>query len=94
MHLPSDESWSDIIVTADGQGVFTFSGGNVTFNGISYGSVATYTTTGDYRVNGEQSFQRICQNGEWMSPATITIASKCCFKGMRVYCIVQNYHSA
>ena len=56
--LPSDESWSDILMTEDGQGVFTFSGirRNVTFNGISYGSAALYTTTGDFCVKGEAEF--------------------------------------
>ena len=64
------------MMTADGLGVFTFSGGRVTFNGISYGSVATYTTTGVYRVSGEQIFQTIiCENNEWIPPA-ITYKSK------------------
>ena len=47
----------------------------MTFNGVSYGSVATYTTTGDYRVNGEQSFQTVCLNNTWVPPAVITTAS-------------------
>ena len=64
------------MMTADGLGVFTFSGGRVTFNGISYGSVATYTTIGDYRVDGEQNFQTVCLNDTWIPPAVITIASK------------------
>ena len=72
--LPSNESWSDVIMTADGLRMFTFSGGNVTFNGISYGSVATYTTTEDYHINGEHTFQRFCQNA-WIPPARITFTS-------------------
>ena len=65
-----------MMMTADGLGVFTFSGGNVTFDGVSYGSVATYTTTGDYRVIGEQNVQSICESDEWMPPeAIIRIAS-------------------
>ena len=73
---PFNDSWSDVMMTADGLGVFTFSGGNVTFDGVSYGSVATYTTTGDYRVIGEQSVQSICESDEWLPPvAIIRIAS-------------------
>ena len=48
----------------------------MTFNGISYGSVATYTTTGDYRVNGGNTFERTCQNDTWNYEAIISIASK------------------
>ena len=83
--LPSNESWSDVMMTADGLGVFTFSEGNVTFDGVSYGSVATYTTTGAYCVNGEQSFQRTCQSDEWLPAAAVSIApSKSCFEAITV----------
>ena len=75
--LPSNDSWSDMMITADGLGLFTFSEGNVTFDGVSYRSVATYTTTGDYYVNGEQSFQTNCQSDEWMPTARITFIGKC-----------------
>ena len=38
--------------------------------------MATYTTTGDYSVIGEQSVQSICESDEWMPPeAIVRIAS-------------------
>ena len=37
----------------------------MTYNGISEGSVATYTTFGSYLVNGSQTFNTTCRNDEW-----------------------------
>ena len=37
----------------------------MTYNGISEGSVATYTTFGNFLVNGNQRFNTTCQNDEW-----------------------------
>ena len=47
----------------------------MTYNGISEGSVATYTTYGKYLVNGNQTFNTTCLNDEWdpLPNATISI---------------------
>ena len=80
-----------MMMTADGLGVFTFSGGRVTFDGVSYGSVATYTTTGAYCVNGEQSFQTNCQSDEWMPPTRITFKGKCLHTDYHIMYIHNGY---
>ena len=45
----------------------------MTYNGISEGSVATYTTFGNYLVNGNQRFNTTCRNDEWDPLPTISI---------------------
>ena len=42
-----------------GLGIYSFPGGNVTFDGVSLGSTATYTTNEGYLVNGRQTFTSI-----------------------------------
>ena len=70
--LPSDSgTWSNL--TFGETGYSSFNGGNVTFDGISEGSTATYTTHGDYFVNGGQFFnQTTCRNGSWTPLPYIT----------------------
>ena len=69
--LPSDSStWSPL--TFGETGYSSFSGGSVTFDGISEGSTATYTTHGDYFVSGGQFFQTTCRNGSWILLPNIT----------------------
>ena len=62
--------WSPL---TSGQPGYSFNGGNVTFDGISEGSTATYTTHGDYFVSGGQFFQTVCQKNEWTHLPTIYI---------------------
>ena len=45
----------------------------MTFDGISEGSTATYTTRGDYFVSGGQFFQIMCQKNGWTHLPTIYI---------------------
>ena len=58
----------------NGEGVYSFSGGNVTYNGVSLGSTATYRTTVDYRINGSCVFEIICKDRIWAPPAKIVFA--------------------
>ena len=67
--LPSD-TWSPL---TSGQPGYFFNGGNVTFDGISEGSTATYTTRGDYFVSGGHFFQTMCQKNGWTHLPTIYI---------------------
>ena len=68
--LPSG-TWSPL---TSGQPGHSFNGGNVTFDGISEGSTATYTTHGDYFVSGGQLFQTMCRKNGWIYLPTIYIA--------------------
>ena len=52
-----------------GMGIYSFSGGNVTFDGVSLGSTATYTTNEHYLVNGSQTFMSRCENENWVLPS-------------------------
>ena len=47
-------SWTESPVIQNREGVYSFSGGNVTYNGVSLGSTATYRTAVNYRCNGPQ----------------------------------------
>ena len=58
----------------DGEGVYSFPGGNVTYNGVSLGSIATYRTSVDYRVNGVQLLESTCEDGMWTPEAVIVPA--------------------
>ena len=55
----------------DGEGVYSFAGGNVTYNGVSLGSTATYRTSVDYRVNGVQLLESRCEDGMWTPEAVV-----------------------
>ena len=58
---------------ADGMGVYSFPGGNVTYNGVVYvGSTATYRTSKDYLINGVRILERRCTiNNMWTAPDLI-----------------------
>ena len=58
----------------DGEGVYSFPGGNVTYNGVSLGSTATYRTSVDYRVNGAQLLESRCEDTMWTPEAVIVPA--------------------
>ena len=73
--LVSNVSWNETPVVQNGQGVYSFSGGNVTYNGVSLGSTATYRTTVDYHINGSCVFESRCEDGIWAPPATIESTS-------------------
>ena len=51
--------------TADGQGVYSFPSGNVTYDGVSLGSTATYRASGGYLVNGVRMLERRCKDNIW-----------------------------
>ena len=63
-------TWSPL---TSGQPGYSFNGGNVTFDGISEGSTATYTTHGDYFVSGGQFFQTMCRKNGWIRLPTVYI---------------------
>ena len=67
----SGVDWSDMVLTPDGLGFFSFPGGNVSFNGVSLGSTAIYRTSVAYHVNGGLMLERVCLNNMWTPPATI-----------------------
>ena len=69
---PPGLTWSAMTVTTEGLGSFSFDGGSVTYDGVSLGSTATYTTSLDYHVNGSQVFQSSCHNDMWTPPAVIS----------------------
>ena len=69
---PPGLSWSAMTVTTEGLGSFSFDGGSVTYDGVSLGSTATYTTSLDYHVNGSRVFQSSCYNDMWTPPAVIS----------------------
>ena len=58
----------------DGEGVYSFPGGNVTYNGVSLGSTATYRTSVDYRVNGAQLLESTCEDEMWTPEAVVVPA--------------------
>lgn len=68
--LPGVE-WGNLSLTSEGGGVYSFSGGNVTFDGVSLGSTATYLTNEHYHVNGSQSFTSSCDDEiqNWVLPS-------------------------
>ena len=72
-----DEETIDIVAadnstTDSGVGVYSFSGGNVTYYGLSLGSTATYSTSGVYICsNGNQILKRRWEQGYWI-PEGIT----------------------
>ena len=67
----SGVEWGDLSLTPEGQGIYSFPGGNVTFDGVSLGSTATYLTNEHYRVNGRQSFTSSCDDEiqNWVLPS-------------------------
>ena len=75
MQLPSPPpglSWSAMTVITEGLGSFSFDGGSVTYDGVSLGSTATYTTSMNFLLNGNpESFQSFCVN-EWTPLPYIT----------------------
>ena len=56
----------------NGEGVYSFSGGNVTYNGVSLGSTATYRTT--MNCSESQVFERRYEDGLWTTTAVIQSA--------------------
>ena len=52
-------------------GVYHFSGGSVSYIGVSLGSITTYTTTEHFRVNGSRVFENQCEDGKWTPQAEI-----------------------
>ena len=70
--LVSNVSWNETPVIQNGESVYSFSGGNVTYNGVSLGSTATYRTTNDYQCTGFQVYMNVsrvcesrCEDGTW-----------------------------
>ena len=62
-------SWNETAgFNNDSMGIYLFPGGNVTLNGVSLGSTATYTTNESYLVNGSVT-RRCLNNGSW-TPST------------------------
>ena len=57
--------WDPTPIITNGQGVYSFPGGNVTYNGVSLGSTATYRTSEGYLVNGEQILEILCGELMW-----------------------------
>ena len=58
--------------TDDGKGVYSFPGGNVTYNGVYVGSTATYRTSKDHLINGVRILERRCKiNTMWTAPDLI-----------------------
>ena len=64
--------WDPTPIITNGQGVYSFPGGNVTYNGVSLGSTATYRTSEGYLVNGERILEIRCTNNVWRAPVMIT----------------------
>ena len=69
----------------NGVGVYSFSGGNVTYNGVSLGSTATYRMAMDYRCivsqvhrNASQVCESRCENGMWTPQVMIESAGNAC----------------
>ena len=67
----------------------------MTYNGISEGSTAIYTTIGRYRVNGGLTFQTTCRNNRWVELPEITegraSGSTCLNKTYAVYMYMHKY---
>ena len=55
-------------------GIYSFPGGNVTFDGVSLGSTAAYTTDESYLVNESQTFTSRCGNDNWVLPSQGIVA--------------------
>ena len=72
--LTSGVGWSEEPVIQDGEGVYSFAGGSVTYNGVSLGSTTTYRTSVDYRVNGAQILESRCEDRMWTPKAVIVPA--------------------
>ena len=70
--LSTGLSWSAMTVTTEGLGSFSFDGGSVTYDGVSTGSTATYTTSINFCLNGSREFQSDCVNNEWTPLPVIT----------------------
>ena len=68
--------WDPTPIITNGQGVYSFPGGSVTYNGVSLGSTATYRTAANYTVNGQRMLQRRCENGSWTPDVIIVNASE------------------
>ena len=62
--------------TSEGLGLFVSEAGNVTFNGTTEGSVATYATMPGYFINGEMVVWTRCKNNAWLPPIRITTISE------------------
>ncbi|CAI8017726.1 hypothetical protein GBAR_LOCUS10717 [Geodia barretti] len=71
----SNVGWSETPMFQGGLGIYSFSGGNVTFDGVSLGSTATYTTNERYLVNGSQTFTSRCGNDNWVLPSQGIVAA-------------------
>ena len=76
--LVPNVSWNETAVIQNGEGVYSFSGGNVTYNGVSLGSTATYRTTMNYHINKSQVFESRCEDGMWTPPAVIESTGNGC----------------
>ena len=75
--LSTGLSWSAMTVTTEGLGSFSFDGGSVTYDGVSMGSTATYTTSMDFCLNGSpELFQSFCVNNDWTPLPNITSAGE------------------
>ena len=46
----------------------------MSYSGVSLGSIATYTTTEDYRINGSRVFKNRFEDGKWTPQAEIVRA--------------------
>ena len=68
----------------NGEGVYSFSGGNVTYNGVSLGSTATYRTTMNYHINGSRVFESRCEDGLWTPTAVIQSAGNGCWHVLHI----------
>ena len=75
----------------DGEGVYSFAGGNVTYNGVSLGSTATYRTSVDYRVNGTQLLESTCEDGMWTPEAVIVPAGTVCSSCYHPHKVIPHY---
>ena len=64
--------WDPTPIISKGQGVYLFPGGNVTYNGVSLGSTATYRTSEGYLVNGERILEIRCTHNVWRAPVMIS----------------------
>ena len=83
--LVPNVSWNETPVIQNGEGVYSFSGGNITYNGVSLGSTATYRTTVDYCCIVSQVHRNVsrvcenrCENGMWTPQIMIESAGNAC----------------
>ena len=75
----------------DGEGVYSFPGGNVTYNGVSLGSTATYRTSVDYRVNEVQILESRCEDRMWTPEAVIVPAGTICSSCYHPHKVIPHY---